>query len=257
MAGSGAAYLPPKLSQQFTQLLKLPADTREGYGLSEATISALTQPAPGVLGWLQPVPGSTGVLLPGQEARIVREDGSDADVDEPGEFLLKGPNVTLGYWNDNEATREAFLPGGWLRTGDRFRVDANGAFMYEDRLKDTLKVSGAQVSPLELERVLLAQPDKYILDAVVAGVPGGRKGLEAEKVPRAWVVLSERGRAAGEQHVRQALEQWTQQNLSKYKWLTGGIAFVDSIPKSPTGKVLRRVLQDEYAKEQRKLQAKL
>lgn len=72
---------------------------------------------------------STGTLQ-GMEARIVREDGTDADADEPGEIYLRGGNVVLGYWNNETATRDAFLPGGWLRTGDRFRTDAEGRFLY-------------------------------------------------------------------------------------------------------------------------------
>lgn len=70
----------------------------------------------------------TGVLFPGTEARIVREDGSEADFGEIGELLVNGPSITLGYWGDEEATKNTFLPGRWLRTGDRFRVDEQGVF---------------------------------------------------------------------------------------------------------------------------------
>jgi len=136
---------------------------------------------------------------------------------------------------------------GWLRTGDRFRVDETGTFFYEDRMKDTLKISGAQVSPAEIEKTLLTQPDKLITDAAVAGVEGGR--TSDERVPRAWVVLSDEGKKLGEQEVTARLMKWTQEKLSRYKWLKGGIGFVDEIPKSPTGKVLRRVLQDAHAKK--------
>lgn len=73
--------------------------------------------------------GSTGILLPGQEARIVREDGTEADVDEVGEMYLRGRNIALGYWNNETATRETFVEGGWLRTGDRFKVDKDGNFL--------------------------------------------------------------------------------------------------------------------------------
>lgn len=111
------------------------------------------------------------------------------------------------------------------------------------------------MSPAEIEDVLLSQPDKLVTDAAVAGVPGGR--TEDEKVPRAWVVLSDAGRQLGESKVREKLNAWAEKELSRYKWLKGGIAVVDSIPKSPTGKVLRRLLQESHAKEQKATKAKL
>ena len=134
-----------------------------------------------------------------------------------------------------------------------------------DRAKDTLKVSGIQVSPMEIEDVLLAEPKKLIMDATVAGVSGGR--ISDEKVPRAWVVLSAAGRKLGVDSTVKELKAWHEDRLSKYKWLRGGIevvqevclflvvslsgpilsgGFLCQIPKSPTGKVLRRVLQDKY-----------
>ena len=114
------------------------------------TVSCMHRLQPGQFG-MDPDPKSTGSLLPGQVARIVREDGSDADVNDPGELLLKGRfntlilsfinlnlpnffsyfkggNIALGYWGNEKATNDTFLPGGWLRTGDRFRVDEKGRF---------------------------------------------------------------------------------------------------------------------------------
>jgi len=107
-----------------------------------------------------------------------------------------------------------------------------------------LKISGAQVSPVEIENCLLDQPEKLINDVTVAGVSGGRT-LD-EKIPRAWIVLTSAGKKRGSSMVIKELELWYQKNLSKYKWLRGGIEVVEEIPKSPTGKVLRRVLQDQY-----------
>ena len=88
----------------------------------DQTMSATRKPVPGLFGLHAP-PGCTGLLLPGMEARIVRPDGSDADWDEPGELWVRGPNVALGYYGNEKATRETFLPEGWLRTGDTFRAD--------------------------------------------------------------------------------------------------------------------------------------
>ncbi|KAF5377817.1 hypothetical protein D9615_006732 [Tricholomella constricta] len=248
--GSGAAYLPPELAAKITALVPQDSTFTEGYGMSEATIAAIVQPHPGILdGRFQHVSGSTGILLPGMEARTLRDDGTEADVNEVGELYLRSENIALGYWNNEKATRETFVDG-WLRTGDKFRVNEQGYFFFADRAKDTLKVSGIQVSPVEIEDVLLAEPRKLITDATVAGVSGGR--TSDEKVPRAWIVLSPAGKKVGAAATIKELEAWHQENLSKYKWLRGGIEVVKAIPKSPTGKVLRRVLQDKYEQQNAK-----
>jgi long-subunit acyl-CoA synthetase (AMP-forming) len=97
--------------------------------MSEATASACTKGFSGILdGRVKSVPGSAGILIPGMEARILREDDSDADLNEPGELWLKGGTIALGYWNNKEATRETFIDG-WLKTGDRFSIDADGNFL--------------------------------------------------------------------------------------------------------------------------------
>lgn len=253
--GSGAAYLPPDLALKMKSMVSEQCIVTQGFGMSECTISALSQPTRGALG-RPAVFGSTGILLPGQEARILHEDGTEADVDEVGEMYIRGGNIAMGYWNNEKATRETFVEDGWLRTGDRFKVDNNGNFFFADRVKDILKVSGIQVSPVEIEDVLLANPKRLINDVTVAGVSGGR--TSDEKVPRAWIVLNHAGKRLGEEGVKRELEEWHHKNLSKYKWLRGGIEVVEKIPKSPTGKVLRRVLQDEYEQQvTRKSEVKL
>ena len=98
---------------------------------------------------------------------------------------------------------------------------------FADRAKDTLKISGIQVSPTEIEQVLLAEPRKLITDATVAGVSGGR--ISDEKIPRAWVVLSSAGRKLGEEATIRELKAWHKDNLSKYKWLRGGIEVVKEV----------------------------
>lgn len=241
---SGAAYLPREVSTRLLAYLRQDVFFGEGYGMSETAVSAIVQPFPGSLGGLlKSVPGSSGILLPGMEARLVRDDGSDAGYNEVGELWLRGQNIVIGYWNNPNATQAAFVDG-WLRTGDEFSVDKDGYFFYADRAKDILKVSGSQVSPMEIENALLAHPRTLISDATVAGVSGGR--TDDEKVPRAWVVLSKNGRELGASAVIKELDGWHRENLSKYKWLRGGIEVVKEIPKSPTGKTLRRVLQDKY-----------
>nr|VWO94822.1 Acyl-CoA ligase AFT1-1 (EC (AF-toxin biosynthesis protein 1-1) [Ganoderma boninense] len=249
--GSGAAHLPPKLSNAWKALLKNVEVVAEGYGMSECTITA-TVGMPKSVGSRKP--GSTGVLLSGMEARIVKEDGTLAGPNEPGELWLKGQNVVSGYWRNEKATKETFADG-WLRTGDRFRIEEDGQFFFLERTKDILKVSGSQVSPTEIENAMLAYPDRLVSDVAVAGVSGGR--TSDEKVPRAWVVLSDEGHRMGERAVVKALHSWVEKNLSKYKWLRGGIEVIEEIPKNPTGKVLRRVLQERHEERLQAPQAKL
>ena len=98
---------------------------------------------------------SVGILLPGQEARIVKEDGSEAAYHEPGELWIRGPNVALGYYGNEKATKETFLPDGWLRTGDEVKFNEEGDMFILDRLKELVKVNGNQVAPAELEGWIL------------------------------------------------------------------------------------------------------
>ncbi|KAH8998400.1 hypothetical protein EDB92DRAFT_1164251 [Lactarius akahatsu] len=208
----------------------------------------ICSPAPGMFGGrIEEIRGMTGILLPYMEARLLREDGSDADYDEVGELLLRAPTVALGYLNNEKATKETFVDG-WLHTGDRFYVDKQERFFYVDRIKDILKVSGKQVSPTEIEDTILEHPSQLITDVAVAGIKGTR--LPDELVPRAWVVLSTLGKQQGAEAVFAALEEWTRSRLSKHKWLRGGLQIVDEIPRSPIGKVLRRKLQDDYARRE-------
>lgn len=127
---------------------------------------------------------------------------------------------------------------------------------FVDRAKDTLKVSGAQVSPTEIEDVLRAHPDKLIADVCVAGVSGGR--TSDEKNPRAWLVLSEDGKKLGVEKTLETLDAWTRQNLSKYKWLRGGYEIVDQVStcfiiyRHSDGRILlvhryRSLLQGKYS----------
>ncbi|KAI0766416.1 acetyl-CoA synthetase-like protein [Trametes elegans] len=243
--GCGAAYLPPKVAKALRELFTNIAPISEGYGMSELTVGVSRIPHPKMGG---PKEGSVGLLAPGMEMKIVRDDGTLAGPNEPGELWATGPNVALGYWRNEKATKETFVDG-WVHTGDRLRVDEDQYLFFVERTKDVLKVSGTQVSPTEIEDVILAHPDKLVSDVTVAGVSGGRTA--DEKVPRAWVILSDGGKQRGEVEVIKALHAWVQKNLSKYKWLRGGIEPVDEIPKNPTGKVLRRVLQDRHEQQKR------
>ena len=139
-------------------------------------------------------------------------------------------------------------------------------------IKDTLKVSGMQVSPMEIENTIFDHPDKLVDDVTVAGISGGRTA--DERVPRAWVVLSPAGMQLGATEATRQIDRWVRERLSRYKWLRGGIAVVNEvsvylwlsglvadlfsqIPKSSTGKVLRRQLVDRYEAERTAPMARL
>ncbi|KAG1882793.1 hypothetical protein F4604DRAFT_1678286 [Suillus subluteus] len=244
--GSGGAYLPSQLADQVCARFPDMPRVTEGYGMSEFTMTIAMKPIPGMLdGRAKNKPGSAGILVSGVEARVVRPDGSLAGPNEPGELLVRGGSAALGYKGNDKATLETFVDG-WVRTGDQIRIDEDGVLFFEDRTKDTLKISGMQVSPVEIENTILAHPDKLITDVSVAGVSGGR--TSDERIPRAWIVLSPAGAALGEKVVVTRLNAWVQERLSRYKWLRGGIGIVEAIPKLPTGKVLRRVLVEGYEK---------
>ncbi|KZS94768.1 acetyl-CoA synthetase-like protein [Sistotremastrum niveocremeum HHB9708] len=175
---------------------------------------------------------SVGQLGAGIEAMIVDDDENEVAIGESGEVWLRAPFVFKGYWKNEKATREAVTADGWLRTGDVARVNDRGMFYIVDRKK----VKGFQVAPAEIEATLLTNPD--VADAAVIGVPRRDGGEE----PRAYIVRSKPGVTAS------AIHAWVAQRLIAYKHLTGGIHFIDAIPKSASGKILRRVLRDRAAK---------
>ncbi|KAG1849254.1 hypothetical protein F4604DRAFT_1935052 [Suillus subluteus] len=228
---SGAAYLPPRLadrvSARFTDIPRI----TEGYGMSEFIDGGHRHEAHS---WHARWTRRKQVLLPAVESRVVRPDGSLAGPNEPGELLVRGGSVALGYKGNDKATQETFVDG-WARTGDQIRID-------ED--EDTLKILEMQVSPVAIENTILAQPDRLITDVSVSG---GR--TPDERILRAWIVLSPAGAVLGEKEVVTRLNVWVQERLGRYKWLRGGIGIVETIPKSPTGKVLRRMLVEGYEKE--------
>ncbi|KAJ7061870.1 hypothetical protein C8F01DRAFT_1231030 [Mycena amicta] len=183
------------------------------------------------------VPRVQRMLLPGLSARPVKTPPprqTQAPTSRANSGSADRPSAQ--YWN-NPAANEAMFVDGWLRTGDQFRVDEKGFFFFADRAKDTLKISGIQVSQKEIEDVLLAHPSKLITDVAVAGVSalgGGGQRTRREVV--------------------RVLREWHEEQLSRYNWLRGGIAVVETIPKTPMGKTLRRTLQAEYEKKQQQQQ---
>lgn len=184
--------------------------------------------------------GSVGRLLPGVELNISNDNGTTiSDGVVQGEALVRTPSLYTGYLNQPEATAASFDKQGFYRTGDTVYVKDGRVFL-TGRTKDTMKVNGWQVSPTEIENVLLNHKD--VADAAVIGVSGaGEDGLEVVR-PRAYVVKTQEDTAGG--LTEEAVHAYVASKLVSYKRLTGGIVFVNKIPRNPTGKILRRLLQN-------------
>jgi acyl-CoA synthetase (AMP-forming)/AMP-acid ligase II len=225
---SGAAPLDEELSGRAEA--RIGAPIRQGYGMTELSPvshkSRLARVA-------ETPPGSVGALIPNTEARLVDpETEEDVAEGEQGEIWVRGPQVMRGYLNNDEATAETLTGDGWLRTGDIGRVDENGFFYVVDRLKELIKYKGYQVPPAELEAVLVSHPK--VRDAGVIGVPNA----DGEEVPKACVVCDDDVEA-------EELLAFVADRVAPYKRVRE-VELVDEIPKSASGKILRRVLRDEH-----------
>jgi acyl-CoA synthetase (AMP-forming)/AMP-acid ligase II len=175
------------------------------------------------------VPGSSGLLLGGTEARVVDPgSGADLGVGETGELWVRGPQLMAGYLGNAGATAATIDAEGWLHTGDLARFDAGGNLFVDDRLKELIKVKGLQVAPAEVEAVLRAHP--AVADAAVIPVTDEYAGER----PKAVVV------AAGEVEAAELVAH-VASRVAPHKRITE-VAFVDAIPVSPSGKLLRRLL---------------
>ncbi|KAI0711319.1 phenylacetyl-CoA ligase [Earliella scabrosa] len=210
----------------------------QGYGMTETCAAVSMFPVTQKVGTL----GSGGQLVSGTVAKVVKADGTLARVGEPGELFIQGPQVALGYYRNAEATKQTFVDG-WIRTGDEVLFRENGDLFVTDRIKELIKVKGHQVAPSELEGLLLNHPD--VADAAVIGIPHEYSG----EVPLAFVVLKPEVAArdsASLDEVRRSIYEHVSSATSRYKWLDGGITFVDAVPKNASGKILRRVLKERY-----------
>ena len=177
--------------------------------------------------------GTTGKPVPGYRVRIVDESGAEVAAGEIGELEVCGETAAAQYWNNREKSRRTFC-GDWTRTGDKYRVDADGNYVYCGRTDDMLKVSGIWVSPSEVESALVTHPD--VLEAAVIG-----KSDDAELIkPKAFVVLKP-GVVAGDA-LADDLKQHVKLRLAPYKY-PRWIEFVDELPKTATGKIQRHVLR--------------
>jgi acyl-CoA synthetase (AMP-forming)/AMP-acid ligase II len=226
---SGAAPLDGELARRAEE--RIGAPIRQGYGMTE--LSPVTHKSR--LARIEETPpGSIGALIPNTEARLVDpETGEDVAEGEEGEIWIRGPQVMRGYLNNPAATSETLVGDGWLRTGDIGRVDSGGFFYIVDRLKELIKYKGYQVPPAELEAVLVSHPK--VKDAGVIGVPMDDGG----EAPKACVVVDDRLEP-------DELIAYVSQRVAPYKRIRE-VEFVDEIPKSASGKILRRVLREQDA----------
>lgn len=237
MMNSGAAPLTKDLVDAVYNRLKIPI--KQGYGLSETSPTTHTQPWDT---WDKYV-GSVGTLLPYQEAKYMSEDEKELQPGEVGELWIRGPNVFKGYLNNPEGTANALTSDGYFKTGDVGYQDADGNFYITDRIKELIKYKGFQVAPAELEGILLSHPS--INDVAVIGVYDKEQATE---LPRAYIVPKEGlGQTDAEAN---AVIDWLGKRVAGHKKLRGGVKWIDEIPKSASGKILRRVLKVKAQEEE-------
>lgn len=221
---SGAAPLQPAVAEEWLALTGCPI--HEGYGLTESTcvVSTMRYDEP-------PRKGSCGKPLPGTELRFVDDDGNDVVQGERGEVWVKGPQIMAGYLNRPEATSDA-IEDGWLKTGDIGLMDEDGYLYIVDRKKDMVLVSGFNVFPADIEDVIIEMSG--VAEVGVIGLPDEKTG---EGIV-AFVVKADDAISESE------IIAFCHTKLTNYK-IPREVRFIQELPKSPVGKVLRRILRDE------------
>lgn len=224
LAISGAAPLQPDVLRDFRDLFGVAI--YEGYGLTETAPTLMSNRMAD-----KPRAGSVGKPLPEVEYRILDEEGNEVELGDPGEIVVRGPNVFKGYWQRPEDTERAFWSDGWFRTGDIAVVDEDGYLYLVDRKRDLIIVSGFNVFPSEVEGALIQNPK--IEEAAVVGVPHPYTG-EAVK---AYVVLED-----GEQTTEEELIADAETRLARFK-CPSSVEIVQKLPHLATGKVLKRALR--------------
>jgi len=244
MLNSGAAPLTRELVDQMQKRFLLPI--KQGYGLSETSPTTHIQPWNE---WDKTI-GSVGKMLPNITAKFLDPDGKELPIGETGELCMKGPNVFRGYLNQPEQTKASFTEDGYFKTGDIGHVDKDGSFWITDRVKELIKYKGFQVAPAELEGLLLDNPQ--VNDAAVIGLQDAEQQTE---LPRAYIVLAQGVEKTDA--TKQQIADWLHQKVANHKKLRGGIYFIDEVPKSVSGKILRRVLKEQALEEQAGPKAKL
>jgi 4-coumarate--CoA ligase len=235
----GAAPCSADMQQRFHALLNKDATFSQVWGMTETTSMAAIVPwdvarkmGRGEMneGW-----GNVGKPLPGNQMKLIDENGNDVTESGRGELCVKGPTVVKGYYENEAGTKASWDDEGYFKTGDVIRIDPKTGLLYvTERVKELIKVRGFQVAPAELEGELTAHPE--IVDAAVIA----KQGDNDSELPKAFIV-----RRNGAKLNEQQVQAYMKERLAGYKQLTGGVVFVDEIPKSASGKILRRVLREQ------------
>ncbi|KAL6857911.1 hypothetical protein ACO1O0_005357 [Amphichorda felina] len=251
-AFSGAAPLGGELVEDLKK--KYPAlHVGQGYGMTEAS------PLVTMTSELDPLIGSSGSLVAGFKAKIIDADGNEVTAHESrGELLVQSPSIVLGYLHNEKANAETFVwheDGRWLKTGDEVLVRNSAAghehFVVVDRIKELIKVKGHQVAPAELEAHLLTHP--FVDDCAVIPVHDDRAG----EAPKAFIVRSKDASGHSHDAAAAAISKHVEEHKARHKWLRGGVEFIEAIPKSASGKILRRMLRDKEKQARREKGSKL
>ena len=237
---NGAAPIPIELLERFDKLAKEKCNAHEvtvqhGWGLTEASPVVAVNPM------YRPKMESQGTLIPDTFHKVIDlESGKEiAERGELGELVIKGPQVMKGYWNRPEDTNDAFWTDPntgdkWLRTGDMAYIDEDEYEHLADRIKEMIKYKGWSIAPAELEDLLYKNP--HVFDAAVIGKPS--KELDVGQIPKAFIMLKEQSRG---KVTEQDIINWVAERISAYKKIRE-VEFVNSIPKSGSGKILRKEL---------------
>ena len=229
---SGAAPLSEEILQQLQK--KFPhTGFKQGYGMTESC-SCITAHPPEKYSYKYAHSG--GAIVASTEVKIIKDDGTEGDVSEEGEVLARGPQIVMGYLNNEKATTETFDADGFLHTGDRGSVDKDNMIHITDRIKELIKVKGIGVAPAELEDLLLGHPK--VEDVAVMSVKDDYSG----ELPKAYIVVKpglQESTAIGKEIIA-----YVKEKKVRYKWVKE-VEFINEIPKSPSGKILRRILRDK------------
>jgi long-chain acyl-CoA synthetase len=226
---SGGASLPVEVLGRFED--RFHTTIYEGYGLTESSPVCVENPF-----GRQTRPGSIGLPIPGFEARIVNDQDEDLSIGAIGELIIRGPGVMKGYLNQPGATAET-LRGGWLHTGDLARMDEDRYIYIVDRKKEMIIRGGYNVYPREIEEILYTHPD--VVEAAVVGVPHPDLGEEVTAV-----VMLRQGACTAQEE----LIQFVKERVAPYKY-PRRIRLVNELPKSHTGKILKKILREEEIKK--------
>ncbi|GJC84468.1 putative 4-coumarate--CoA ligase 3 [Colletotrichum liriopes] len=234
----GAAPLSRELQNECQR--RFSVQINQGWGMTEVTCGGTMVP-----GGARDDNGSIGRLIPNCVCKLLDDEGKEVGFGHPGELCIRGPNVCLGYWRNEAATRDVLDQDGWLKTGDIAVCNEDGYFWIVDRkkmtsglqltaFKELIKVNALQVAPAELEAVLLE--NEHVADAAVVGIT-----IDGNEWPRAYVAIQD---ASREKVTPEDIQGWVKPRVAKHKALVGGVVFVDEVPKLASGKIQRKVMRE-------------